>query len=99
MFGIRCRDKQWLMPLFFRTVVRSLILRHSCPFTTVAVKRGASPRYDAVQDLLKEQARLLRVVEKRIDERARLQAEVGSIDEKPKSAKGIFPAVGRHVLS
>lgn len=65
------------MLLFFRTVVRLPALRHSCPFTAVAVKRGASPRYDAVQDLLKEQARLLRVVEKRINERAKLQAEVG----------------------
>ena len=42
----------------------------------LAVKQGISPRYDAVQNLLKEHARLLRLVEKRIDERAKLQSEV-----------------------
>ncbi len=66
------------MLLHFRTVARSFIFKRSCLFTTVVVKR-ASPKYDAVQDLLKEQARLLRVVQKRIDERAKLRAEVGSL--------------------
>jgi hypothetical protein len=43
---------------------------------TFAVNQGISPRYDAVQNLLKEHVRLLRLVEKRVDERAKLQSEV-----------------------
>lgn len=40
------------------------------------LNQGISPKYDAVQNLLKEHARLIRLVEMRIDERAKLQSEV-----------------------
>lgn len=42
----------------------------------VSVKQGTSPRVDAVQNLLKQHARLLRLVEKRVNKRAKLQSEV-----------------------
>lgn len=45
----------------------------------LSVKQGTTPRLDAVQDLLKEHARLLRLVEKRVNERSKLQSEVRKV--------------------
>ena len=53
-------------------------LRNIRTLAVLSVNQGISPRYNAVQDLLKEHARLLRLVEKRVDERTKLQSEVFS---------------------
>ena len=54
-------------------------LRNIRTLAVLSVNQGISPRYNAIQDLLKEHARLLRLVEKRVDERTKLQSEVFSI--------------------
>jgi len=51
-------------------------LKNIRTLAVLSVNQGISPKYDAVQNLLKEHARLIRLVEKRVDERAKLQSEV-----------------------
>jgi hypothetical protein len=67
-------DQTFCFMLFLcRTTTR---LRNTRTLAALAIKQGISPKYDAVRNLLKEHARLLRLVEKRIDARAKLQSEV-----------------------
>jgi regulator of sirC expression with transglutaminase-like and TPR domain len=79
-----------------RTTIR---LRNIRTFAALSIKRGISPKYDAVQNLLNEHARLLRLVEKRIHERAKLQSEVLWFLSGDLRCSQVLVALGRHVFS
>ncbi len=88
-----------MFPLFrsiARTSTRFIITR---AFAAASVKEGISFKYDAVQDLLNENARLLRVVQKRVHDRTRLRSEACvQVVSELKYVYDLFQVVRRYVF-
>ena len=82
MFGKRMRAKQQLLSLSFMFLSRSIrpvVLRCTRTFISAVPHEAAKLNIDAVQNFDKDHARLLRVVQNRVDERAKILSEVHSL--------------------
>jgi hypothetical protein len=87
-----------MFPLF-RSIAHPSKFTITRAFAAISIKEGVSFKYDAVQDLLKENARLLRVVQRRVHDRTRLRSEACvQVVSELKYAYNLFQVVRRNVV-